>query len=255
MGYVPLFEEIGALLAQADRDNTFQFMIPKGLYFGLADIPVNRIDLKLMRASMELSMAGFLFADAWEFPVALGTIYDQEGNDLLSREEILNQLNRSFGLKQDHRLDEAQLALTEGLGRLLEAHDLLSQVTVDGTIEQNPLTVEEYAELKDLVVVVQSSLSGAQTFGFVKPAVNINLGNLFLSPPDASRIDFDPFVLEEGKIRPVEAFFQKALEGSVDFDTAISYKKSFKAIRKGFGKVVFDEFHNFFSAGNRLWWF
>lgn len=254
-GYVPLFEEIEELLAQADQDNAFQFVIPKGLYFGQSDIPVNRIDLKLMRGAMDLARMGFYLANSWFFPVTVGTLYDESGNRLITKEDLVDQLNQFFGLKTDHYLQDAELALTEGLQRLLEAHDLLSQVTVDGTIEQNPLAVEEYQELHDLVAMVQNSLAEQQVFTFVEPAVPVNLNAFFAEPPDAASIDFDPFVIEEGQIRPVEAFFQKLLEGVVDYDTALTYRKNFPAIQRGFGKMVFEEFHNFFAAGERLFWF
>ena len=78
----------------------------------------------------------------------------------------------------------------------------------------------------------------------------MNLGNFFTNPPDASEVDFDPFVIENDQIRPVEMFFKEMLEGTVDFEIVPAYRAAFTAIRGDFGYFVLDEFRNFFVAGH-----
>lgn len=51
----------------------------------------------------------------------------------------------------------------------------------------------------------------------------------------------------------MEAFFEKLLEGTIDLDLTKTYRKAFTALEDGdLGKVVFDEFGNFFVAGRCL---
>lgn len=253
IGFVPLFQEIKELLAQADRDNDFQFVVPKGLYFGNKDIPLNRIDLKGIRAGIDMALAGFYLADSWSFEIEVGSLYDEEGNKLYTLEEVAAQLNRFFELKSDNHLVEAQVEIAEGLQLVLDAHDLISEVTADGIVEDAPGTAAGYAELKDAVSIIQKSLSEQQIFPYVDPALTISLNSFFNNPPDASEIDIDPFVIEDGSIKPVEAFFAKLLEGTIDLDLTKTYRKAFTALEDpDLGRAVFDEFSNFFIAGRRL---
>lgn len=251
-GYIPLYQKIRDLLEKADKDDSFQFLIPKRLFFGTKDISINRLDLKTLRAGVDFSMAGLYMLDSWSFPIDLGALYNENGETLISQQELVNQLNQFFDLKADHHLDEAQSAFAQGLENLVNGFDLLDTVSVDGIIEKNAQTIGGYAELSNLVEIIQKSLSDQQIFPYTDPVVTINLKTFFQNPPDASQIDVDPFVLEDGKIKPVEAFFQKILEGSVDVDLAIKYKQAFSAVNSKFKEAVFDEFKKFVVGGKIL---
>jgi hypothetical protein len=250
-GYHPLLEEIIALLDQADQSDDFQFTFPKGLYFGTKDVTINRIDLKSCLAGMHFFQAGLYLAESWRYPIDLGTLFDTEGNRIISLEDLVGQLNEFFTLREDHRLDEAQVELTIGLQTLLEAHDLLPTVTKDGVFEAVPGLEEAYAQLRDVVEIAQASLDEAQIFPYLEPNLTIDLNRFFNHPPDARNVDVDPFVIENGKIKFVEAFFKEMTEGIIDVELTGNYQHAFTAIKKDpFLKGVFDEFDAFFIAGH-----
>ncbi len=250
VGYQSLLSDITDLLDQADQDNDFQFIIPQGLYFGVEDIPVNRVDLKMLRAGFDFAMAGIYFADSWEYPIDIGSLYDENGVRTVSQEELVAQLNEFFTLKGDHHIDEAQVEVSTGVQNLLDAYDVMDQVTVDGIFEADDEANEGYAELFDVATQIQSSLSAETVLTYFNPAITINLERFFTNPPDASEVDYDPFVLEDDKIKPVEAFFQQMLDGVIDVSWSTNYQDTFSAIRGTFKETVFDEFTTFFVAGS-----
>lgn len=250
--YVPLFVEIENLLKKADQGDDFQFTIPKGLYFGEEDILVNRVDLKALRGGLVMAQFGLYLMNSWQFPITVGTLYDPDGNLLAGKQELVDQLNQFFTLKADHDLDAAEERFVTGIQLLLDAMDLIPQITVDGVLEQNPSAADGYAELRDMTATVQKSLVERQAFVYVDPLLNVSLTAFFNNPPDASEVDFDPFVLENGRIRPVEAFFQEILKETIDLDFAKTYRRAFKTDLKGFARVVFDEFEVFNAAGEQL---
>lgn len=247
--YIPLMNDIDALLEKADVSDDFQFVIPKELFFGLQDMPLNRADLKAMRAGIKFSKAGFNLANAWSFSVDIDNLYNEAGKRVASKQEIVDQLNDSFALKADHRLGEAQVQVTEGLDLLISAHEVISEISVDGIIEDNPQAEDGFAEARAALEVIRSSLASQQIFPYVEPVVNLNLENFFTNPPDANEIDFDPFVIEDGKIKLVEVFFEQALEGIVDYDMALKYKMAFVSINRAFAGKVFDEFNPLIAIG------
>lgn len=251
--YIPLFEEIGDLLREADQNDDFEFIIPADLYYGYKDIHLNRIDLKAMRAGFKFLLTSFYFVNSWEVPMMVSGIYDSEGNLLKTKEEIVTDLNDFFTLKSEHQFNEAQIAFSEGLDLYLETHELLEQgVSVDGVLEAEIGSLDGYAELKNLAETIKASLVEQVVFSYVEPSFLVNLNNYFNTPPDASQIDYDPFVLEDDSIVPVEAFFEEILKDTVDFDLAQTYESTFVALKGSFLKSAFDEFFPFPAGGKIL---
>lgn len=250
LGYIPLIQEIAELFQRADADDDFQFVVPKELYFGGEDISLNRADLKAIRAAMEFKLAGFFFANSWDCPINLGDYYDSEGKKLYTDEQLLGQLNECLTLREDHHIDEAKEHIVRAFELALENDDLRQSVAVDGLFDNDGKGKGGYVELRDVVEILKNSLKDDQVFLYVDPALTINLGHLFSNPPDASQVDVDPFVLENGKIKPVEAFFKSYLEGVVDFDTTANYKSAFVSLTKDFWHLLFDEF-NVFTVGGK----
>lgn len=250
LGYIPLVQEIAELFHRADADDAFQFVVPKELYFGGQDISLNRADLKAIRAGMEFGLAGLFFVNSWDCPFNIGDYYDENGKDLYGDEQVLEQLNQCLTLREDHHIDEAKEHIVQGFELALENDDLRQSVEVDGIFDDDGKGKGGYVELRDTVEILKNSLTEDQVFLYVDPALTLNLGHLFSNPPDASRVDVDPFVLENGEIKPVEAFFKAYLEGIVDFDTSAGYKNAFSALGKDFWHLVFDEF-NVFTVGGK----
>lgn len=250
-GYITLVEEIRNLLEKADKANDFQFSVPKDLFSGTADIPLNRVDLKALRATFAFWEAGLDFLDSWNLPMTVGDLFDTNGNQLVSDQEIVNRLNNAqfFALKSTNKIADAKVAVTQGLQLALDMIDLLPSVTVDGIFEQETGTADGYTEIQQLAQKMQSSLSASVDFTYVSPLVHVNLGQLFSTPPDASKIDVDPFVLEGGRIRPVESFFTQAFSGIADIDFGLHYARAFTAISRAFARTAFGEFHPFSVAG------
>lgn len=253
--YEPLIEQIGDLLSLADQsDSNFQFIIPKELYFGTKDIPVNQSDLKSLRSGMAFFLAGIHFANSWEFPLEVGTLFNEAGERLISKQEVVDQLNQFFRLKSDNQLREAEADFAEGLQLAVEALDGSQQISTDGVIDSNPDTVAGYEELESITRTIQASLNGTQSLTFMQPAIDISLEHFFNHPPDAADLDFDPFVLnpETDDIQPVEAFFQQLFQGSFTVDIAANYRKAFGALSENhFKNRVLDEFAPFFVAGGK----
>lgn len=249
MDYAPLWQEIADLLAQADQSNDFQFVLPKELYYGTQDVPLNRIDLKLLRSNFEFLLSDLYMANSWNFFFTLDGLYDSNGHLLISQQEIVDQLNQFFTLKADHQLDLAQEKFSSGLQMLLDAHDLVPSITVDGIVDNTTDTTAGYDELDAAASVIQQSLASQQSFAYVDPVVNINLNAFFNAPPDASEVDIDPYVLEDGQIRPVEGFFEEVLRGTIDLNLAQQYRTAFTSIQSPFSENILDEFQAFFVAG------
>ena len=200
-----------------------------------------------------------LVQNAWELPLDLGGLFDAQGRLSVSKQQVVDQLNQFFVLKADHEMGSAKQKFADGLQLALDAHDLLSEVTQDGIIESAAGADAGYAEVRSLLATLQRSMTQTEEFPFVTPALHLNLLSFFDTPPDASAIDIDPFVLEkkyswstEETIMPVEAFFSQAIQNTLDIDFNQAYVSGFRALHHDFVDVVFDEFDWFFMGGEKL---
>lgn len=248
-GYVSLIEEINALLEIADQSDDFQFVIPKAMYFGSDDILVNRTDLKTIRASMHLSLVGLYLSNSWECDMEVGSLYDSNGLITTDTATIVDQLNECFSLKSGHQVSEAEQEFAKSLQLLQEALTALETTTSDGIIEPSEGTEAGFAELETLVQTAVDSLTSSQTFTLADPNVSVHLGEFFANPPQRDDVSTDPFVLENGKIKPVELFFKEQLEGIVDYNLGTSYKSLVADLNGHFSSLIFDEFNPFFLGG------
>jgi len=164
----------------------------------------------------------------------------------------VDQLNTFFTLKTNHEITQAKTDVVNALQLVLDGIDLQSTVTTDGVLEKDSHADAAYAEIKTLAVAIQSSLAGSQQLPFVTPIITINLDHFFTRPPDKNSIAIDPFVLENGRIKGVESFFEQLLSETMDVHFSTSYAETFQALKKPILKVFFDEFVNFMVAGTRL---
>jgi hypothetical protein len=252
--YKPLLQEIADLLAIADQNNDFRFDIPKALYFGEEDVTVNRLDLKALRSAIAYTCASLHVANSWTARLDIGLLYNENGERVLPLEDLVDQLNESLNLKEDHELDQAEIQLALGLRQDLEMIALLPDVAVDGLIdnEEDLVVADGFEEMDSFLAALERSLDGREVIPFVDPLLELDLNAFFTDPPDAGRIDSDPFVLEDGSIKLVEAFFQEMLDEFSNIDMNEDYAHGFEVLDRSFLGNVLDEFEDFVVAGETL---
>lgn len=256
----PVLKEVIAEWEIAEKDPDFSFTLPKELFYANYDITVKRADLSLGISALYGALSGIDFANSWTADMELGKLIDTKGatgkigNTLMPKKDIVKVLNNFFGLKSDNHLVDAKANLQKSLQKGKDALGQYLNGNAGGALVVDDPAKVGVQELLTTVNEVLTSFDAPTPISATNPVATLNLGYLFANPPNADKIDIDPFVLEVpypggGKIKAVESFFQKMMDGVIDVKLS---QKSFDIFTsavtgKTFYKTVFANFINLFK--------
>lgn len=257
----PILKEVIAAWEIAEKDPDFSFTLPKELFYANYDITVQRADLSLGISALYGALSGIDFANSWTADMELGKLIDTKGvmgkigNTLIPKKDIVKILNNFFGLKSDNHLVDAKANLQKALQKGKDALGQYLNGNAGGAlVVDDTLTKPGIQELLTTVTEVLAAFDAPTTITATTPIATLNLGHLFANPPNADKIDIDPFVLETpypggNRIKAVETFFQKMMDGVIDVKLNQETFKIFTSNVKGstFRKTLFANFINLFK--------
>lgn len=244
--------EIQELLEAADVSDDFIFNIPKDSFYGSHDLNLNRVDLKLMRASMHGLLMSIYATNSWECDLNIGGLFGADGTLQVPIDSVANDLNDCFVLKSDHELSEAKLQLEQLLGLVEEAIDSLSDVSQDGIFELDADTSGGWYEIEQIRQSLQDSLVSEQVLSYSTPAVTLNLSSFFNNPPSSDDLSSDLFVVESSKIVFVESAMKEFTQDYLDWAITANHQSNLTHVNRDFLVNVLDEFCPLFIGGNLL---
>lgn len=256
----PVLKEIVAEWELAEKDPDFSFTLPKELFYSNDDLIIKHADLSLGISALYAVLAAADFANSWTADMALGKLIDTKGatgkigNTLMQKKDIVPILNKFFALKSDNHLADAKTNLQKALQKGQDALQQYLKGAAGAAIVVSDVNKGGVQELLTRVNEALASFDKNTDISNTVPLIWVNLGYLFANPPDANKIDIDPFVLEApyaggGKIKPVESFFQKLTEGVSSISMSNLPKNVISnAIRsKIFREITFATFINLFK--------
>ena len=220
-GYVdPIIED---LLVAVDTASA-SFTIPKELYSGDADIPINHADMVQILAGMYMLKAGSDFANSWGFDIDLSTLVDENGNALITRADMVNQLNQQFALRSDNRITNARANMQQAVAYSKSSIQEVLNGSTGGVLNLSSENQIIYTDLQNLIASTNDSFGGAVQMDEFLPIVETNLDKFFNNPADGAAIASDPFVLQFGRIKAVEAYWQPMISTACDYNIHTAIK-------------------------------
>lgn len=204
-------DEIIDHLDSARECNGFQFTVPGSLFYSRTSVEINYTDLTFLIASQYAHQAGLYFMTTWRFDVDLGRLFNERGIGEMPQAELLTTMNQFFRIRSLEDLSSGREYFLQTAVLLLEGFNNMPAAPVFGTLDSNAETEAGLAELTELAEAFSDSFGGMTLIPGVSPVASINLSALFDNPPDLAEIGIDPFVIEDGEIILVEAFFQEML--------------------------------------------
>ncbi|MBI2067499.1 MAG: hypothetical protein HYT77_05770 [Deltaproteobacteria bacterium] len=199
--------------------NDFEFTVPGQLFYSSRSIPVNWTDLTLLTAGQYSTQFGLSLFNGWRFDVDLGSLFDEEGDQEISNMALVDQMNNFFRLRDSSEFTTARQQLLTSLQLILEALEAMPTAPAFGVIEDSPAVEAGLDQILRIAQAAQDSFGGVVTLPGTLPVITVDLSSLFSSPPTLESIGIEPFVLEDGEIHLVEAFFTTMIDR---FSTGIS---------------------------------
>ncbi len=212
------FNSIVSHLEAAVGDAGAYFDIPKELVYSNADIHITRADMLLLLSTMYFGKAAVNAANSWTADIALDNIVDSNGTIIADKQYVVDQLNEFFRLKDDHELTQLETNLTNAVGYLKESLDEVLGGATGGLLESTGENKQVYFESYSLVADAFDAMSGPSMVSQLDPSVGMDLTYVFEGRIDGTDIPYDPFVLEYGKIKPVEAYFSELMSSACSYD-------------------------------------
>jgi len=210
-------------LLVAITDSTVTFTLPKGFYTGDADMPFNHADMVNILATMYKLKALANFSNSWTFNIDLSALVDSNGNKLLTAAQFVELLNDQFGLRSDNQLGEAKINLLLWAQYAKQSMDEVLAGSTGGVMNLSDVNEAIYTDIDDAMGAIQTSFTQSTALAGILPAVNVDLLGFFNDPADGADIETDPFVVENGKIKGVEAFWQTMINTACDYDIGTQY--------------------------------
>jgi len=214
-------------LESAVADPEARFDVPRGLFYGEHDMFVSRNDMLFTLSGAYLLKAGLNVLGSFTADIVLSSLADADGEFIGSEAAIVSQLNEFFELRPDNELQQARENMAAGLDYGIEAIDslLADDSYLDYvSYDQFPLVLRSdnadqlMTELRELVVQVRDGMGGPSIVTSVDPSIEIDLDRLFSGDVDGAAIEYDPFVLEDGNIVPVEEYFVDLMGQVTSYD-------------------------------------
>lgn len=218
----PTLEGIAADLEAATSDGAASFDIPHEFFFGEEDLHVNHSDMLFALSGAYFLGAALNVLNSFTADMQLSSLADADGNFVGSRAAIVSQLNQFFELKADNELSLANDNMAAGIDWGIQAIDALAasgggsltNLVMSGTDD----AVQFFAEMREMLVQAQSSMGGQTIITAIDAPVDVNFSDLFAGNVDGAAIEYDPFVLENDSIKPVEEYFVALMGNVTDYD-------------------------------------
>ena len=252
----PLLNSIILDLETAISDENASFDLPKELFYSDQDWHIARTDMQLLLAGMYAMSAGVNFANSWELDFPLDDIVDAQGNLVASKSVLVDRLNTFFRLRSDHQLNDARDNLVASFAHALDGLGTITMGATGGIVHPLAETRQMVQEMYSLVDEANRSLSGMVSLTTIYPWFMVDGSQFFSNPTDAADIPYDPFVLENGRIKAVELFFKEAMSNICTYDidarpNVYIFSEAVRNIVAFEGKLL----HNLFNrriGGNRM---
>ncbi|MFH0799686.1 MAG: hypothetical protein V2A66_05850 [Pseudomonadota bacterium] len=135
----------------------------------------------------------------------------------MTSQQIVDELNQQFALRQDNRLASARINMQSWATYSKQA---LGEVLAGSSGGMENLSADNkqiYQELYDIASSVLASFGADTKIVDIQPDITANIDNFFKNPADGSKIQSDPFVLDGHRIEAVEAYWQQMLSSACDF--------------------------------------
>ncbi len=229
-------------IAVADSD--ISFTIPQALYFGNRDLTLNRSDMLQMVSTLYFIKTSGDIAHSYVFDIDLSSLVDRDGRARLSASEVVNLLNDQFSLRSDNKISEARNNLQQALAYSLQAIQEVRGGAGGGVLSVSSTNRIFYDELYNLTLSLQQSFDGPTNLVGTSPLILADLDNFFSNPADGAAIAIDPFVLEDGKIKGVEAYWQQMLNTVCDVNLSGSRFRLFSEGLRDINRPYFELFQN-----------
>jgi len=217
---IPFYDGIIVDLETAVADTNASFDIPKELYFGAADMHVTRADMLAMLAGMYGGKAGTNLSNSWTADFRLDGLVAADGSFIGDRAQIVNELNTFFELRSDHQLAQARDNMTTSFSYAQQSLELLLTGVTGGLMDASSEAEPLYQDILDMLLSAISSLGGNTTVAHISPLITANLDYVLSGNVDGAAIQSDAFVLENNKIKPVEAYFSQLMSNACSHDLA-----------------------------------
>jgi len=234
----PYIDSIIQDLLVAIKTSSASYTIPKELYSGDADIPVNHADMVQILAGMYSFNAGIDFLNSWTFDMDLSTLVGPNGQGLIGKEDAVNILNEQFALRSDNLLVSARTNLQKWAEYSKQAMGEVLEGSTGGILNLSDENEELYQNFYDMMNSMVSSFSGSVAIVDIQPEVTANIDAFFNDPPDGSAIESDPFVLNDytpyggsKQIAVVEAYWNQMISKACNFTIGTKTKVLTEAAR------------------------
>ncbi len=214
-------------LEVAILDADASFTIPKAMYAGDADIPINHADMLAILSGLYAAKAGSNFANSWTFDMDFSDLVDENGNSLQTAQEIVNRLNAQFALKTPNQLSTARTNLFEAFTYSKQALDEILSGSSGGVLNLSEINQPMYEEMLDMANAALESFDASTAVPHLVPEVMADLKSFFDNPPN---IESDPFVAGgRRKIEAVESYWQQMINSACDYEIGTRGVKMFSS--------------------------
>lgn len=229
------FEDLETMLDDVLAGSTaFAFTVPQELFNTDSDLTASYNDVRLLAASIKLSLVNLAIFDAYDFGVEPDDIVSSDGTSF-DEDALVADLNGAAGTVQGHSIDSTvfltlldETPITANADRCAEALQLAEdglQNLVDSDTSDFLAESVVNADLETALDVVSDLNQGMSENELVELSivtqheVSLNLAAFFADPPSSTDVtDTDPFVNDdEDGVTLVEAFFQEFLNGIAEF--------------------------------------
>jgi len=204
------------------------FNLPSKLYDSNngKDIPFTTGDAKIIAGAIQLTAAVIKMLASYDSPIRLFGFL-ANGEDNFIEAEAADEINDNVGaLKNDHYFEAAQGNVRSGLTLIGKGLDMLEG---DSLMPKTPKTQTAITQMKDMIDAALKSLDfGPTAMPHSSPSIMFDLQALFATPPDPSKVNADPVVVEEvcwgeddchDELNTVEVFWSQLIEKQlIDFD-------------------------------------
>ncbi|MFA4875227.1 MAG: hypothetical protein WC956_10260 [bacterium] len=205
-------------LSSAASDPAAAFDVPKEFLFSDRDTHINHTDIVAMQAASLFARSGIHLVNSWTMDMDLSGMYDEEGKFIGNKAQIVHELNQFFRLREDHQLTQARDRLAAAFAAAAQA---LTEAAADsgGTVlVVDANNAQLYAELSAMLSSGSAAMGASSAIAGLDPQLTVDLTGVFEAKVNGADIQSDPFVLENDRIRPVEAYFVSLMQNVCSYD-------------------------------------